>query len=189
MSEHALLPYENMLATYTDALLETGFSALQGTLDDQLPVNALLVPLNEDESLQLVAYFLGDLMHVGNQESVLPEGVDFLHLIVQFSYPAVGDAIPDLARLLHMLNWSIPVGVYGINESQNIVYYRHVFQHIDDPVSTAVFVEAVDTMAHYIDLHTDLIGSVAGGQKTLSEVLTTLEAEGRREEVFPGYDS
>jgi hypothetical protein len=127
-------------------------------------------------------------MNVTGQDDVLPEGFDFLQLFLQLPFSIAPDTIPDLSRLLLMINWSTPVGAFGLNESQNILYYRHVFQYIDQPVDSDVFVEAVDTMAHYIEQYTSLVHTVATGSQSLSEILEKLEAEGRKAEVFPGYD-
>ncbi len=187
---------DQLLEKLAEALREGGYQPEMATLTEGMEVHGLLVPLNDEPDLRLVIYFIGDLMRAaeksaGRAEStddVLGENADFLQLFVHLPFEVEEKTYADLARLILMLNWSTAVGTFGLHETQKMVYYRHVFEYLGEDIDPAVFVDTVGGMAHYAAQNFDLLKVVATGESSLAQVLDKLEAEQRREEVFPGYD-
>ena len=198
------MDHTKLFTSYAQAVNQQGYPVTLGNLSDDLPVAALLVSLSNEAQqagIQLVAYFLGDLERTlaALQQAQTAGGApeqpatgtedDYLQLFIRFPFEVAPQALPDLARLIHMINWSTPVGVFGMQEQQGMVYYRHIFRALQSTPSTADFVEAVDQMAYYSQLRFALLQSIASGKQSLDSLLIALDAAQQRTEVFPGYDS
>lgn len=174
-------------------LEEWDFQVEMAPIAESVPVQQLTVTLEEANGLRMVIFFLGDLlkatMEGGELVSALTEEeTDFLQLFIRFPFELQESAYPDLARLLLMINWSTPVGAFGLNEVQKNLHYRQVFECLEGAPDPDLIADAVSGMQYYAALRFDLLKIVATGEKTLAQVLAELEAEGRRKEAFPGYD-
>lgn len=156
----------------------------------------LVVNLDDEIDLQLTIFFLGDLLNaVSSQEGVdeisqelSKNQVDFLQLFIRFPFEFKSSTVPDLARLILMANWSTPIGGFGLNESQGILYYRHVFECMGDEPSENMILEAVNAMAYYAKLRFESLHLIASGNFSLADYLDELDRDDRRSEEFPGYD-
>lgn len=185
---------EGMALQKIKAVLEEwGFQVELAPIAESLPVQQLTVRLEEVNELRVVIFFLSDLLKATTEDAELvaalaEERTDFLQLFIRFPFELQESAYADLARLLLMLNWSTPVGAFGLNEAQQNLYYRQVFECLDGAPEPALVAEAVGGMQYYAALRFDLLKVVASGEQTLAQVLAQLEAEGRRKETFPGYD-
>ncbi len=173
-------------------LEEWDFQAELAPITESLPVEQLTVSL-EESGLRMVIFFLNDLLKATMRDSELAseldkEQTDFLQLFIRFPFDLQESAYPDLARLLLMINWSTPVGAFGLNEAQKNLYYRQVFECLDNVLDTNLVADAVSGMQYYAALRFDLLKAVATGEKTLAQILVELESEGSRKEAFPGYD-
>jgi hypothetical protein len=165
-------------------------------LSEEHDVYQLVVHFEGEHELRLIIFYLSDLVKLAKaadvdteaQELVEEQDMDFMQLFVRYPLEFDEEVVPDLARLILMANWSTPVGGFGLNESQKMVFYRHVFDCSDDEPSTKMVVDAINGMNFYANLRYDLLETVAIGEQTLSEVLEEIDLEGRREEEFPGYD-
>ncbi len=174
-------------------LEELDFQVEMAPIAESLPVQQLTVALEEANGLQMVIFFLSDLlkatMEDGELVSALAEGeTDFLQLFIRFPFELQESAYADLARLILMINWSTPVGAFGLNEVQHNLHYRQVFECLEDVPDPGLVADAVSGMQYYAALRFDLLKAVAVGEETLAQVLAELESEGRRKEAFPGYD-
>jgi hypothetical protein len=172
---------------------EWGFRTELAPIAVSVPAQQLTVVLDEIDGLPMTIFFLGDLLKATLKDSEITtaldeEETDFLQLFIRFPFEPQENSYADLARLILMINWSTPVGSFGLNEVQKQVYYRKVFESQEGETDPGLVADAVSGMQYYAELRLDLLRTVATGAKTLGQVLSELEAEGRREETFPGYD-
>ncbi|MCJ7622017.1 MAG: YbjN domain-containing protein [Anaerolineaceae bacterium] len=173
-----------------------GFHSEIQPLSEEHDVHQLVVDFEGENELQLIIFFLSDLVKLTKaagvsteaQELVEDENVDFMQLFMRYPIEFDEEVVPDLARLVLMVNWSTPVGGFGLNESQKMVFYRHVFECSGDEPSAEMVADAINGMNFYANLRFDLFDTVATGEKSLSEVLEEIDQDRRREEEFPGYD-
>ena len=182
-----------VLQNIKSVLEEWDFQVELTPIAESLPVHQLTVTLEETNGLQVVIFFLSDLLKttLENDEitaSLAEEETDFLQLFIRFPFELQESAYPDLARLILMINWSTPVGAFGLNEVQQNLYYRQVFECLGAPPDSELVADAVSGMQYYAALRFDLLKAIATGERTLAQVLAELESEGRRKEAFPGYD-
>ena len=130
MNETALLNIKSVLE-------EWDFQVELTPVVESLPVQQLTIALEETNGLQMVIFFLNDLLKVTTEDGELAAELDetqtdFLQLFIRFPFELLESAYPDLARLILMINWSTPVGAFGLNEVQQNLYYRQVFECLGD---------------------------------------------------------
>lgn len=173
-------------------LEEMGYPVELAPMSESLPVQQLSVALDVPEGLQLILFFLGDLVkQVGENESgaaLAEEQTDFLQLFIRFPFELQESAFADLSRLILRINWSTPVGAFGLNEAQKNLHYRQVFECLGDSLDMDLVADAVSAMEFYAGLRFEILKTVASGEKSLAQVLTELEDAGLQKEIFPGYD-
>lgn len=173
-----------------------GFSTYLVPMDENKVSHQIIVSLDDENELTLSIFYLGDLLKLGSNEEELTNlsqefqetKVDFLQLFVRFPIKISEDSVSDLARLILMINWSTPIGAFGLNESQKIIFYRHVFESMGGEPGEDVVVEAINAMAYYARVRYESLALIASGRKTLAGFLIELEEQGLKSEEFPGYD-
>lgn len=183
------------LKQLTETLQEQGAQTHLVAVDEAQSAFQLLVELEEDPPLRLSAFFLSDLLALSAGEEsadiagqMQASGSDFLQLFIQFPFSFEDYALPDLARLILMINWTTPLGAFGMNESQRIIYYRHIFEKVNEEPSLLLVSEAVNAMAFYARMRFESLQQVASAEVTLADYLQALDEAGQRAEEFPGYD-
>ncbi len=179
-----------------DKLPEFGYQLSREPFSKDENSYQLIVNLDEDLDLKLSIFLLGDLLSIAATQEGIGEisrefsenQVDFLQLFIQFPFDFQTDVVPDMARLILMANWSTPIGSFGMNELQKLLYYRQVFECVGDEPGENVVVEAVNAMAFYSKLRYESLSLIANAEITLDEYLKNLKEENRWSEEFPGYD-
>lgn len=174
---------------------DQGYSTYLVPMDDKKVSHQIIVSLDDENELTLSIFYLGDLLNITSEEELTnlsqefqETKVDFLQLFVRFPIEIFEDSIVELARLILMINWSTPVGSFGLNESQKIIYYRHVFESMGGEPGVDIVVEAINAMAYYARVRYESLALIASGSKSLDEFLKELEEQGLKSEEFPGYD-
>lgn len=164
-------------------------------LDEELPLQQLTVKFDADPVSHMVIYFLSDLLKIEPNEDdkavidQLKEGqTDLLQLFVRIPLDYSKQTVSDLARLMHMINWSTPLGYFGLNESQGTLYYRYVLECSNEAVDPALIADIVNGMEFYFSERFEILETIATGKQTLNEVLEELKANNQFEAEFPGYD-
>ncbi len=76
-----------------------------------------------------------------------------------------------------MINWSLPIGGFGLNETTAAIFCRHVLFCPSDAVDSQIVVEAGNNIAYLVDTYSDLLETVASGHKTLAQAIDELVAE------------
>ena len=187
---------KNLLQILKNNLQEMGYPSNLILLTNNESGFQLVVDLDDEVDLKLSIFFLGDLLNTAStQEDVkaiskeLSENqVDFLQLFIRYPFDFKPTIVSDLARFILMANWSTPIGGFGLNESQGILYYRHVFEYMGDEPGENMILEAVNAMAFYAKLRFESLQLIASGDLSLDEYLNELDRAQRRSEEFPGYD-
>lgn len=174
---------------------DQGYSTFLVPMDEKKVSHQIIVSLDDENELTLSIFYLGDFLNLSVEEELSnlsqefqDTKVDFLQLFVRYPLDIFEDSIIHLARLILMINWSTPVGAFGLNESQKFIYYRHVFESMGGEPGIDVVVEAINAMAYYARVRYESLALIASGRKSLDEFLKELEEQGLKSEEFPGYD-
>jgi hypothetical protein len=185
-----------ILKDIKEGLLQQEYEAWEVPLNEGHTKHQILVVLDKGSALNLTIFFLSDLLDLATTDQEVSQitqefkdtKVDFLQVYIRFPFDIKDESIPDLARLILMANWSTPVGAFGMNESQKVVYYRHVFEVMGGEPSVDMVLETVNAMAYFAQSRFDSLQLIASGEKTLSSYLEELDEGNRMIEEFPGYD-
>ncbi|MDO9086878.1 MAG: hypothetical protein Q7U53_11800 [Anaerolineaceae bacterium] len=186
----------NLLKLLENKLNDQGYQSYLVPLDEKMLQHQIVIDLDSEINLKLTIFIIGDLISLSSDHAELNQiskelsdaNVDFLQLFIRFPFGFLKETIPDLARLILMANWSTPIGAFGLNEAQNIIFYRHVFERLGEEPGVNLIVEAVNAMAFYAKLRFESLEIIASGEKTLAGYLRDLDEENLRSEEFPGYD-
>jgi len=184
------------LKNLNEGLLQQGYEVYEVPFNEANAKHQIVVVLDKESDLALTIFFLSDLLELANsdQETSLvtqefnKSNVDFLQLYIRFPFDFKDESMPDLARLILMANWSTPVGAFGMNESQKVIYYRHVFEVMGDEPSVDMVMETVNAMAYFAQSRIDSQKSIASGEMSLYTYIKELERLNTKSEEFPGYD-
>jgi len=184
------------LKNLNEGLLQQGYEVYEVPFNEANAKHQIVVVLDKESDLALTIFFLSDLLELANsdQETSLvtqefnKSNVDFLQLYIRFPFDFKDESMPDLARLILMANWSTPVGAFGMNESQKVIYYRHVFEVMGDEPSVDMVMETVNAMAYFAQSRIDSLKSIASGEMSLYTYIKELERLNTKSEEFPGYD-
>ncbi len=178
------------------SLQSLGFDTHLLQVNENVMKYQLGIIVDQELDLQLSVFFLGDMLEVISSEEndseiskeFSEQKVDFLQLYIKYPIDFKSSTISDLARLILMANWSTPIGAFGLNESQKTIYYRHVFECMENEPGENLVIEAINAMAYYAGLRYESLSLIASGEMSLDEYLNKLEQEDLRAEEFPGYD-
>ncbi len=184
------------LAQLADRLEELDYPSYLVPMNEEETIFQLVVDLNEELALRMTIFFLGDLLKLASAQKEISDianeleesKADFLQLFIRFPFELKSEAAAEIARLVLMFNWSTPIGAFGLNETQKFVYYRHVFQYMQDEPTDDLIIEAVSGMDFYAKQRIESLQLIGTGEKTLSDYLQELENTNRKTEEFPGYD-
>lgn len=187
---------KKFLQDLQEGLLNQGYNTHDVRINEESTNHQLVVVIDEEKKLNLTVFFLSDLLNLSSSQSEISEikqefeesKVDFLQLNIRFLFDFHEKTTPDLARLILMANWSTPIGAFGLNESQKIIYYRHVFESMGNEPSVDLVLEAVNAMAYYAQLRFDSLNLIASSEKSLDIYLSELDEQNKKSEEFPGYD-
>ena len=184
---------EKELEAIKNTLKAWDFNVNLFEVSPELPLKQVSVYLEGEPELQVVIYFLSDLLKLDPQVNEVSEqmdesGTDLLQIFMQFPLELNEKAISDLARFMHMINWSTPIGAFGINESQKILYYRNVIECMQNGPDPELVADTVNGMELFARQRFDLLQKISSGEKSLDEILEELRANNQFDMEFPGYD-
>jgi len=177
-------------------LLQQGYEVYEAPFNEANTKQQLIVVLDKESNLALTIFFLSDLLELANSDQELSHvtqefkksNVDFLQLYIRFPFDFTVESTPDLARLILMANWSTPVGAFGMNESQKVIYYRHVFEVMGNEPSVDMVMETVNAMTFFAQSRIDSLKTIASGEMFLDTYIKDLDRLNTKSEEFPGYD-
>jgi hypothetical protein len=95
----------------------------------------------------------------------------FLQMFLSFPFKCEKTCTADVARLLLMLNKSLPFPAFGLSEVEGVIYYRNSLYCEKGVVPVALVCSLIGVLALYVDSLSPMIKGVATGQRQLHEVL------------------
>ena len=187
---------KNKLKEINEGLLQLGYEVFEVPLNEDNTKQQIVVVLDKGSDLALTIFYLSDLLDFASMDQEVSQitkefnksNVDFLQLYIRFPFDFKDESIPDLARLILMANWSTPVGAFGMNESQKVIYYRYVFEVMGNEPGVDMVLETVNAMAYFAQYRIDSLKSIASGEMSLYTYIKDLERLNAKSEEFPGYD-
>lgn len=184
------------LKDINEGLLLQGYESYEVPLKEEINKQQLVVVLDKESDLTLTIFYLSDLLDLASTDQDASQisqefkdsKVDFLQFYIRLPFDFKDETIPDLARLILMANWSTPIGAFGMNESQKVIYYRHVLEVMGEEPSIDIVMETVNAMAYYSQLRINSLNLIASGVMPLYTYIKDLERLNTKAEEFPGYD-
>lgn len=99
------------------------------------------------------------------------ENAHFLQLFLQFPYSCQAKQVQSVARLLLLINKSLPFPAFGLSEVEGTIYYRHVLYCKNRAIPTTLVCSLLGMLLLYIDSLSPMIELVASDKKSLHDVL------------------
>lgn len=143
----------------------------EGTADQIfIPVQFRLTALNSTIELTLA----GDLnpeIH-GEMESVGLKHLDFLQYFVLFPFQVPNEQIIDLVRLVTMINNSLPLLGFGVMESQNRVFFRHMQILIGEKIDPQIVTFTLSTIEYLVNTVGQALLDISENKRSLQQILS-----------------
>ena len=149
------LNQNNLTKFLTHAQLEPSLERESGLIDITVPAGEHELPLffvirNEGEVLQLVCYFPYQIQQ-GQRDAT--------------------------ARLLHLVNRDIDIPGFGMDEEQNIIFYRLVIPCLKGEINEDLLRVYIDTIKLICDSFFHAIGLISTGNMDLDELKKQASSE------------
>ncbi|MDP1835518.1 MAG: hypothetical protein Q8K75_06260 [Chlamydiales bacterium] len=100
----------------------------------------------------------------------------FLHLFVAFPFMVKPEAAGELSRLLMYFNKPLEVPGFGLDELNQIVFYRYSLVCVGDLIKIRPLVAMMGTISLLVDALTNQIEAVSQGTPMKSVLRTTIES-------------
>lgn len=81
------------------------------------------------------------------------------------------NVVPDMARLLHLLNKELDVPGFGMDEMAGVVFYRLMLPTPNKKIDGELLLAFLKTVEHVCQMFATPIEAVGFGQTTLDEIL------------------
>ncbi|CUI16329.1 conserved hypothetical protein [Candidatus Protochlamydia naegleriophila] len=81
------------------------------------------------------------------------------------------NVVPDMARLLHLLNKELDVPGFGMDETAGVVFYRLMLPTPNKKIDGELLLAFLKTVEHVCQMFATPIEAVGFGQTTLDEIL------------------
>ena len=101
---------------------------------------------------------------------VFDEG-HLLQLLAFIPCPLQEETVPDMARLLHLLNKELDVPGFGMDEMAAVVFYRIMIPTPKKKIEEDLLLAFIHTIEHVCKMFTGPIEAIAHKQMTLDEIL------------------
>jgi hypothetical protein len=101
---------------------------------------------------------------------ILPQG-PVLQLLVFIPCQLQAKSLPDLARLLHLLNKEMDVPGFGLDETANVVFYRVTIPALNNKIDMTLFDTYISSIQLICRSFTPVISNVSQGIMTFASVL------------------
>lgn len=142
------------------------------------PLECLFVYLGGDKESILQVRVVKQLIETKNDQTGFnynPQG--YYHL--QFTWPVHlsirEEAIPDLARLILIINRTCNLPGFEFSEIDKVVYYRYPLLIAGDTIDPNILIVIVGTIILFIMTFAEYLKDVANGNKNLQEVIEEIK--------------
>lgn len=155
------------LEAIRDLLLLEPFQAVFERADADIPADRVNVTLdveNLSPPLQL------QITRVPKASETDMEGVEMLHFFVPFPILVQNAFVPEVLRMLPLLNLATPIMAFNYHEEERFIYFRHVLLIPQDADVRRVIAETVWLIYFTLDNLGAEIAAIVTGRKTVAQV-------------------
>ena len=136
---------------------------------DDVPLDSLLVLLNEEKDLVMKLLFIP----TGGQA----KEIRLLQMSVNLDIKVDDIIRPEFRRLLLFLNANTVLGGFGFDEDSGCPYYRYILATSKSgaPLRGDALLEVVSLAHYFCEEFGQLIGTVADGTRTASSIIASMQ--------------
>jgi len=128
-----------------------------------------------------------EILKIGEREFPLfiriMDGNSLVQLLSFFPVTVQEKTIPDLARLLHLLNKELDIPGFGLDETASVAFYRCMIPVVDGEIPDTVFHGFLNSVQIVCETFSPAVEAVAGAHATFEELLKKAEEEKKRVEA------
>lgn len=168
------------LSRLGDILKKDDFVVHLNEKGPEIPFEQLFVSLGEDAQdrpfiLQML--FVNDLAGIMKLEEKAEDATLLQHFLI-FPFIANAMTVPELSKLILMLNRIIPLGAFGLDVNRGTPYYQYILAAPDREINQTVALEAVSMIGMFTMEFASKLEAVASGEKKAQDVIKELEEIG-----------
>ena len=156
------------------------FAVYLNEKSEEVPFDQLFISLGEDEQKRpfvLQMLFVNDLTNIMELEEKEEDAALLQHFLT-FPFTASPITVPELSKLVLMLNRIIPIGAFGLDINQGTLYFQYVLASKDREVNKTVILETVSMIGMFVMEFAKKLEAVATGEKCAQEIIKSLEEVG-----------
>lgn len=101
---------------------------------------------------------------------IRPESA-LLQIVAYLPYQLPKKTFPEVARMLHMLNKELDMPGFGMDELEQLIFYRCVIPSLDRKIDTRLLNMYLGTTRLACDTFIHAIGMIVSGTTTVDQVL------------------
>jgi hypothetical protein len=94
-----------------------------------------------------------------------------IQFIVTLPFQVIDEQIPDVARLLLLLNKGLELPGFELSEADRLIFFRHAFVVPEDDLDERIFLSLMGMIELVLDAFAGTLEKVATGTQTLREVI------------------
>ncbi|MEG0036693.1 MAG: YbjN domain-containing protein [Victivallaceae bacterium] len=98
---------------------------------------------------------------------------DLLQMIAYIPYQLKATSNGETARLLHLLNKDLDMPGFGMDEDQNLIFYRVVLPCLEQEIDPKLILIYIRTFEFVCDSFSNAIGMIAAGQIDINRLKTS----------------
>jgi hypothetical protein len=134
-----------------------------------IPERTLVVIMGGDDDGRGYVLHLVVLKGDPEQKEILPSENLFIHLFIPFPFRSEEASSRDVGSLLHYLNRMLDLPGLGIDELENLIFYKYVFKCRKGTFELDEIVDSVRMMAIRMEILSSTIELIASGEQSIAE--------------------
>ncbi len=152
----------------------------------EIPVDQLLVWLSQDskknDHILVIRTTKQDLSKNDKLLGIKSKKKNYqeLQLIVKLPFNILDAYIPDLARLILILNKGMELPGFELSEIDRLVFYRHAFVISEDALDKRIMLSLMGMITLLLDTFTETLEAVAIGSKTLQQIVDEVSTQSKK---------
>jgi hypothetical protein len=100
---------------------------------------------------------------------------ELLQMVAYLPYQVPKANFGEMARMLHLLNRDLDMPGFGMDESQNLIFYRSVIPCFDGKINKKLFNMYLGTTRLVCETFLNAIGMIAAGATTVDEAIKNMK--------------
>lgn len=153
---------------------------------DKIPIDQLIVKLADDpQARSQLLIIRATSQNLASQDELIGfksevRNYQELQLIVTLPFSISDSQIPDLARLILLLNKGMELPGFELSEVDLLIFFRHAFVVPEDDLDERILLSLVGMIELLLATFSETLEAVATGKRSLREVIE--EAQKKVEE-------